>query len=66
MLKGLAPVTLSKTACYYQRNGLSLREKRRFAKEISPSPRTASSLPTDCESEPLGLGVCINRTEREF
>ena len=44
MLKGLAPVTLSKTACYYQRNGLSLREKRRFAKEISPSLRTASSL----------------------
>ena len=66
MLKGLAPVTLSKTACYYQRNGLSLQEKRCLAKEISPSRRTASSLLTDCESEAFGLGVCINRTERKL
>jgi len=34
-------------------------------KEISPSRRTASPLPTDYESEAYGLGVCINRTEQE-
>ena len=32
---------------------------------LNPSRRTASSLLTDCESEPYGLRASISRTKRE-
>ena len=65
MLKGLAPVTLSKTACYYQRNGLSLQDERLFLQKRLVRPhglpvrslRTVSPNPSDWEFALIGLNA---------